>query len=96
MDNKCIICGNLATTGNHVKCDHCERWTHTQCIGDDDGQMQDETIHYFFIICLANTSSQSLQDIAEEDSQQNSQEWHHDSQKENQENAKNDQQGNRL
>lgn len=73
MSKACIICGTH-TKGAWVQCDCCNRWTHCECVQENEEELKDDTIHYFCIICVANTTqtehevwNANLTPIAEDD-----------------------------
>lgn len=64
MRKTCIVCGTL-DFGDWVQCDFYKRWTHTTCIGKNADDVKDDTIHYFCIICEANTPKEELKTLME-------------------------------
>lgn len=64
MRKTCIICGTLED-GDWVCCDYCDRWSHLTCIGKTAEEVKEDTVHYFCIICEANTSKDELKSLIE-------------------------------
>lgn len=46
-----------------IKCDYCNRRTHLSCIKKTEDDVKEDAIHYFCIICEANTTKSQLKSL---------------------------------